>query len=65
MLEHGIFTDRTDFWGNMPDEDDRVFFEVSLTKEDSFVVTGNLKHYPCMPQVITPAEMVEKLNSSK
>lgn len=65
MLEHGIFTDRTDFWENMPDEDDRVFFEVSLTKEDSFVVTGNLKHYPCMPRVITPAEMVEKLNNSK
>lgn len=61
MLEHGIFTDRTDFWENMPDEDDRVFFEVSLTKEDSFIVTGNLKHYPRMPRVITPAEMVEKL----
>ena len=29
------------------------------------IVTGNLKHYPRMPRVITPAEMVEKLNSLK
>ena len=27
----------------MPDEDDRVFYEVSLSIEDSFLVTGNLK----------------------
>ena len=27
----------------MPDEDDRVFYEVALSEEDSFLVTGNLK----------------------
>jgi hypothetical protein len=46
--------------GNMPDEDDRVFYEVCLSKEDSFLVTGNLKHFPKEPQVITAAEMMEK-----
>lgn len=29
FAEHGILMDRTTFWDKMPDEDDRVFFEVS------------------------------------
>lgn len=65
FVEHAILTDRTSFLGEMPDDDDRVFFEVSLTKEDSFVVTGNLKHYPKVPRVITPSEMVDILNKNK
>lgn len=47
----------------MPDEDDRVFYEVCLSKEDSFLVTGNLKHFPKEPQVITAAEMMEILDN--
>lgn len=58
ILEHGIETSRTPFQDIMPDEDDRVFYEVALSSEESFLVTGNLKHYPQTPQVITPAEFV-------
>ena len=35
-----------------------VFYEVALTEGDSFLVTGNLKHYPVDPRVVTPAQMV-------
>ena len=42
----------------MPDEYDRVFYEIALTNEDSFLVTGNSKHYPNTPQVITPSEFL-------
>jgi hypothetical protein len=28
------------FEETMPDEDDRVFYEVSLSQEDSFLITG-------------------------
>ena len=59
IIEHGIETSRSDFLDEMPDEDDRVFYEVALSNEDSFLVTGNLKHYPQTPQVITPADFVE------
>ena len=31
--------------------------------KDSFLVTGNLKHYPKEPQVITAAEMMEILDN--
>lgn len=42
----------------MPDESDRVFYEVSLSKEDSFLVTGNLKHYPIAPRIVSPSEFI-------
>ncbi|MCF0187623.1 MAG: putative toxin-antitoxin system toxin component, PIN family [Bacteroidaceae bacterium] len=61
FAEHGILMERTAFWDKMPDEDDRVFFEVSLSREDSFLVTGNLKHYPPVRRIVTPAEMAEML----
>lgn len=58
IIENGIESSRVDFDESMPDEDDRVFYEVSLSQEDSFLVTGNLKHYPQTPKVITPADFV-------
>ena len=62
VIEHGIEVSRTTFAEIMPDEDDRVFYEVALNKEDSFLVTGNLKHYPTSPQVITPAEFMDVIS---
>lgn len=58
IMEHGIETSRTAFHETMPDEDDRVFYEVALSNEDSFLVTGNLKHYPETPKIITPSDFV-------
>lgn len=58
IIEHGIEASRASFAEIMPDEDDRVFYEVALSNEDSFLVTGNLKHYPASPRVITPAEFM-------
>ena len=42
-----------------PDPKDVVFYEVALSKEDSFLVTGNIKHFPKVDLVVTPAEMME------
>lgn len=64
ILEHGVEASRANFAEIMPDEDDRVFYEVSLSNEDSFLVTGNLKHYPTSPRVITPAQFVDLVSSS-
>lgn len=55
---NGVATERTSFDELFADEDDRVFYEVALTEEDSFLVTGNLKLYPVDPRVVTPAQMV-------
>ena len=60
----GIEPGRVSFNEKMPDESDRVFYEVALSKEDAYLVTGNLKHFPVAPIVVTPAEMLEILKKS-
>ena len=52
--------------GNFPDPKDVVFFEVTMEKnktDDAFLVTGNLKHFPKHPKVVTPAEMLRILDN--
>lgn len=60
IKKNGIHENRTPFEETMPDEDDRVFLEISLSREDSFLVTGNLKHYPKLPEILTPAEFIAR-----
>lgn len=43
---------------HFPDPKDVVFYEVAMSKEDAYLVTGNKKHFPNKPIVVTPAEMV-------
>ena len=58
IKKYGIHSDRVPYEGNMPDEKDRPFYEVSLSVEDSFLVTGNLKHFPVTPKVVTPSQII-------
>ena len=51
----------TSFEGVFPDPKDVVFYEVTLSKDDAYLVTGNIKHFPKKPFVVTPAEMVSIL----
>ena len=55
----GMASNRVPFRDTLPDPKDVVFFEVALSKDDSFLVTGNIKHFPRVDFVVTPAEMVE------
>lgn len=43
------------------DPDDIVFYEVRKSVDDSYLVTGNQKHFPAKPFVVTPTQMVEIL----
>ncbi|MCR4799106.1 MAG: putative toxin-antitoxin system toxin component, PIN family [Bacteroidales bacterium] len=55
---YGISTERTASSEKFIDEKDIIFYEVTLSVEDSFLVTGNKKHFPQTPNVVSPAEMV-------
>lgn len=55
---NGIDTLRTSFLEDMPDEDDRVFYELSLSEPDSSLITGNSKHFPRTPRVVFPSEFL-------
>ena len=59
----GIHSERVNSGETLPDAKDLVFYEVALSKEDSFLVTGNLKHFPKKPFVVSPAEMMEIINA--
>ena len=59
----GIVSDRIESQESFPDPKDVVFYEVALSKEDAYLVTGNTKHFPKKPIVVTPAEMLEILKA--
>jgi len=65
VVDRGISSDRFAYSEEMIDEKDRVFYEVSLSVEDSFLVTGNLKHFPSTPQVVTPHQVIEILEKNE
>ena len=59
LIKTGIHLNPTESQEAFSDEDDRVFYEVALSKEEGYVVTGNTKHFPKSPIVVTPAEMMQ------
>ena len=62
IREYGINTQKADVDKTIfPDPDDIVFYEVKMGADDAFLVTGNIKHFPKDPKVVTPTEMVEIL----
>lgn len=63
VQKFGINADRIASSEHFPDPKDVVFYEVALSKDDAYLVTGNKKHFPQTPIVVTPAEMLEILES--
>ena len=61
----GLKSDRISSDEQMPDPKDIVFYEVALSVEDSYLVTGNTKHFPKKPFVVTPFEMLQIINGMK
>ena len=50
----------------IPDSKDVVFYAVTMEKrktDDAYLVTGNTKHFPKVPFVVTPREMLEIINA--
>lgn len=64
--KRAIFLDRTKTDEAFPDLDDAVFYEIVMTARrvgDAYLVTGNAKHYPIKPFVVTPREMLDIVKS--
>lgn len=65
IKRYGINSSRKESDDELPDPKDIVFYEVALSKEDSYLVTGNTKHFPKKPFVVTPAEMLQIIHEMK
>ena len=62
ITDLGITLERISTNTSMVDEKDRVFYEIALAGLDmgnSKLVTGNIKHYPEVDFVVTPARFCE------
>ena len=63
IKENGVRGERVLSDDFFPDPKDVVFYEVAISKDDAYLVTGNTKHFPKKPIVVTPAEILEILKS--
>ena len=61
-VRSGIAADRTPAERNFPDEEDIVFYEVALSVDEAYLITGNTRHFPPVSKVVTPAEMLQIIN---
>lgn len=63
IIDRGIFLDAIPVEEIIPDSKDIVFYEVTMEGQsqfnDAYLVTGNLKHFPTNPYVVSPKEMME------
>ena len=60
--EKGFFVDAHTIEIELPDPKDRVFYEVVMEErkdEDAYLVTGNIKHFPIKPFIVTPRQMLD------
>ncbi len=62
IIDFGISTERLESSIVLPAPKDLVFYEVALSVDDSFLVTGNIKHFPKKPFIVTPAELLRIMN---
>lgn len=56
------FADAHKLMLELPDPKDVVFYEVTMEQrktEDTYLVTGNLKHFPSEHFVVTPRQMLD------
>lgn len=67
LKEQGISIDAGKLDIELPDVKDVVFYEVVMKKrkkDSAYLVTGNIKHFPKEPFVVTPREMLEILDEN-
>ena len=51
----------------LPDMNDVPFYAVTLAhgNDETYLVTGNLKHFPVRPFIVTPAQFLEIIHSNE
>jgi len=50
------------------DPEDRCFYAVTMSRredEDAWLVTGNTRHFPAKPFIVTPAQFIEILHAKR
>ena len=63
MEKYGILIEPSSSGVTLPDIKDLPFYEVALEKcsDGAYLVTGNMKHFPKAPFIVTPKELIDIL----
>ena len=61
IIEGGVEIESTPSDYVFVDRKDKVFYEVYLSVPDSYLITGNLRHFPKEDKIVNPAEMIKLL----
>lgn len=60
--KRAIYADAKHLDVELPDPKDLVFYEVVMEErkeEEAYLVTGNIRHFPNRPFIVTPREMLD------
>lgn len=62
---NGISVNPSPTGAELPDMDDLVFYEVVMEKrpDSAYLITGNIRHFPKEPFIVTPNEMLDIIRS--
>ena len=58
IIEAGVASERAESVEVFPGPKDVVFYEVAISRNDSYLITGNIKHFPAKSKVVTPSQMI-------
>ncbi|MDR1000280.1 MAG: putative toxin-antitoxin system toxin component, PIN family [Clostridiales bacterium] len=58
IRQHGEIVESLPNTAAMVDEDDSVFYDTAKSAR-AYLITGNMKHYPQEPFILTPAEFLK------
>lgn len=62
LKKRAVYADYGMIEDGIPDPKDFVFYAVLMEKRnetDTYLVTGNLRHFPARPYIVTPREMLD------
>ena len=59
IMKNGVFAESVVSDVIFTDESDRKFYDLAKTN-DAFLITGNLKHYPKEPFIVSPLAFLQK-----
>ncbi len=64
IIEYGVLVEPSPTGVELPNMKDLPFYEVVLEKrsDDAYLVTGNIKHFPTEPFIITARQMIDILD---
>jgi putative PIN family toxin of toxin-antitoxin system len=61
-IKRGVLAEPTVSDTVFKDESDRIFYDVAITCA-AFLITGNIRHYPDEPFILTPAVFLELIET--